>query len=396
MAIAVRWWWQVVIHAVDLFERFQQNPGSVPRVFQAPGRVNLIGEHTDYNDGFVLPAAIQLRTRVAASAEAERRVVIQSTAYPDEASFELDEPNPKPRNHWSDYVRGVALSLERAGVKLKGARLLIESDIPPGAGLSSSAALEVSTALALLVNAGRKMESAQIAQVCHQAENEFIGTRSGIMDQFASLEGRRNHAMLLDCRSLEVRQIPVPSGVAMMVCNTMVRHELASSEYNARRRECEEGVAVLARFIPGVRALRDVAAADLEKYKAELEPLVYRRCRHVIGENQRVLDGADALEHGNLVEFGALMVQSHESLRLDYEVSCSELDLMRELSLRVDGVYGARMMGGGFGGCALALVKEPAVEAFRRTIAGDYQRRTGITSEIYECFASDGAGQVES
>jgi galactokinase len=386
----------VVNQAADLCEQFERSFGTVPRIFQAPGRVNLIGEHTDYNDGFVLPAAIQLQTQVASGAEAERVVKVQSTAYPDQASFDLDDPNPQPRKHWSDYVRGVALSLERAGVSLKGARLLIKSDVPPGAGLSSSAALEISSALALLAIAGRTLDTAQIAQVCHWAENEFIGIRSGIMDQVASLEGRRNHALLLDCRSLAMRHILVPSGVAMIVCNTMVRHDLGSSEYNTRRRECEEGVAILARFIPGIRALRDVATAELEKYKAELEPVIYRRCRHVIGENQRVVDGADALERGDLIAFGSLMVQSHESLRLDYEVSCSELDLMCELSLRVEGVYGARMMGGGFGGCVLALVKESAVPAFRTSVADDYQRRTGITCEIYECFAADGAGAVDS
>jgi galactokinase len=356
--------------------------------------VNLIGEHTDYNDGWVLPAAIQLQTRAAVGPASERQLIVKSAAYPDEASFSLDEPNPAPTKHWSDYVRGVMLSIEQEGLVLKGARLLIESDIPPGAGLSSSAALEVSTALALLANAGLEMAPSQIAQVCHRAENEFVGTRSGIMDQFASCEGRRNHALLLDCRSLEARQVPLPSGVAMMVCNTMVRHELASSEYNARRRECEEGVAVLSRFIPGVRALRDVTAAHLDKFSAELDPVVHRRCRHVIGENQRVLNGAQALESCDLAQFGALMGESHQSLRLDYEVSCSELDLMCELSLGVAGVYGARMMGGGFGGCALALVKQSAIETFRRTVAQEYRRRTGIACEIYECFAADGAGPI--
>src|SRR6185437_12119228 len=218
----------VVNQAADLCEQFERSFGTVPRIFQAPGRVNLIGEHTDYNDGFVLPAAIQLQTQVASGAEAERVVKVQSTAYPDQASFDLDDPNPQPRKHWSDYVRGVALSLERAGVSLKGARLLIKSDVPPGAGLSSSAALEISSALALLAIAGRTLDTAQIAHVCHWAENEFIGIRSGIMDQVASLEGRRNHALLLDCRSLAMRHILVPSGVAMIVCNTMVRHDLGS------------------------------------------------------------------------------------------------------------------------------------------------------------------------
>lgn len=364
-------------------------------MFQAPGRVNLIGEHTDYNDGFVLPAAIQLQTRVAVAPLSERQVVVKSSEYPDEFCFQLDQPSPAPRKHWSDYVTGVALSLAEAGAALKGARLLIESDIPPGAGLSSSAALEVSTALALLANAGVEMSPRQIAQVCHRAENEFVGVRSGVMDQFAACEGRRNHALLLDCRWLKARLVALPRGVAMLVCNTMVRHELASSEYNVRRRQCEQGVAVLSRFLPDVHALRDVTAAQLAMFSAELEPVVHRRCRHVIGENQRVLNAALALEHGNLTDLGALLAQSHESLRLDYEVSCSELDVMCELALGVPGVYGARMTGGGFGGCALALVNESAVDTFRETVAREYRRRIGIDCEIYECFAADGAGSIE-
>jgi galactokinase len=374
---------------------FEQTFGVPPRVFQAPGRVNLIGEHTDYNDGFVLPAAIQLQTRAAVGPAPGRQVTVKSTAYSCDATFNLDDPNPQPRKHWSDYVRGVAISLEQQGLVLKGARLLIESDIPPGAGLSSSAALEVSTALALLANTGLEMAPADVAKVCHRAENDFVGMRSGVMDQFASCEGRRNHAILLDCRSLEARHVPLPAGVAMMVCNTMVRHELASSEYNARRGECEEGVAVLAKFIPGIRALRDVTVTQLEQFSAELTPTVYRRCRHVIGENERVLEGAAALEQHRLTEFGALMTQSHESLRLDYEVSCLELDVMCELALAMPGVYGARMTGGGFGGCVLALVIRPAVEWFRQTLPQEYRRRTGIDCEIYECVAANGAGWIE-
>jgi galactokinase len=383
-----------VTPSANLFEQFQQTFGVLPRAFQAPGRVNLIGEHTDYNDGFVLPAAIQLQTRAAIAPAPDGLVTVKSTAYSCEATFSLDDPNPTPRKHWSDYVLGVALSLEQAGVVLKGARLLIESDIPPGAGLSSSAALEVSSALAFLANSGFKMAPTEVARICHRAENDFVGMRSGVMDQFASCEGRQNHAILLDCRSLEARHVPLPAGVAMMVCNTMVRHELASSEYNARRRECEEGVAVLARYIPGVHALRDVTAAQLAQFSAELTPTVLRRCRHVIGENERVLQGAAALEQNRLAEFGALMMQSHQSLRLDYEVSCLELDVMCELAVAMPGVYGARMTGGGFGGCALALVKKPAVEMFRQTMPQEYRRRTGIDCEIYECFAANGAGPL--
>ena len=363
-------------------------------MFQAPGRVNLIGEHTDYNDGFVLPAAIQLQTRVAVTPVPGRRIFVESKTYGDKGDFDLDDPRPRSVSHWSDYVRGTAWSLERSGLKLSGARLFIDSDIPPGAGLSSSAALEVSTALALLSNAGLTLPPAEVAKVCHRAENDFIGIRSGIMDQFASCNGRVGYALLLDCRSLEVRYVAVPRGIVLMVCNTMVRHELASSEYNTRRLQCEQGVATLARFLPAVRALRDVSPADLMRFSAELEPVIHRRCRHVVEENRRAVLGGEALERGDAARFGELMQQSHQSLRLDYEVSCPELDLMCELAVGVNGVYGARMMGGGFGGCAIALVAESAVEPFRRIVTEEYRRRTGVACEIYECFTADGAGRL--
>jgi len=363
-------------------------------VFQAPGRVNLIGEHTDYNDGFVLPAAIQLQTRVAITPVPGRQVFIESTAYSDNAEFSLDDPQPVPRKHWSDYVRATAWSLERQGVRLKGARLFIDSNIPPGAGLSSSAALEVATAQALLSNAGVTLAPTEIAKVCHRAENEFIGIRSGIMDQFASCNGRRGHALLLDCRSLEVSYVAVPRDIHLMVCNTMVRHELASGEYNTRRQECEEGVAVLSRFVPGIRALRDVTPEQLARFGAELDPAIHRRCRHVIDENRRVLLAKQALDSGDMGTLGTLLQESHQSLRLDYEVSCRELDVMCELALGVKGVHGARMMGGGFGGCVLALVESSASEAFRDTVADQYRHRTGIDCEIYECSTADGAGRL--
>jgi galactokinase len=360
--------------------------------FQAPGRANLIGEHTDYNDGFVLPAAIQLRTRVNAQLRPGRELTIRSASYPDTASFDLDDPNPVARNHWSDYVRGVADSLAQRGFRIQGADLQIESDIPTGAGLSSSAAVEVASALALLSVSGLHTEPLDVAQMCRRAENDFVGIRSGIMDQFASCFGRRDHALMLDCRSLEVRYVPLPPDVAMMVCNTKVKHELAASEYNARRLQCEQGVAVLSRFLPGVHALRDVSAADLGKFSAELDPVIHRRCRHVVSENGRVLAAADALERRDLKTFGALMVESHQSLRLDYEVSCPELDVMCELALAQPGVYGARMTGGGFGGCVLALAGKTSAEAFAKAVASGYHSGTGIECEIYECFASEGAG----
>jgi galactokinase len=383
-----------VLELVDLRNALEQAWGSAPDVFQAPGRVNLIGEHTDYNDGFVLPAAIQLQTRAAITQVSGRQVFVESTAYSDKIEFGLDDPKPAPRKHWSDYVRATAWSLERQGIGLKGARLFLDSDIPPGAGLSSSAALEVASAYALLSNTGVTLAPAEIAKVCHRAENEFIGIRSGIMDQFVSCNGRSGYALMLDCRSLEVRYVPVPRDIVLMVCNTMVRHELASGEYNSRRRECEEGVAVLSRFVPGIRALRDVTQEQLARFSAELDPVIHRRCRHVIGENRRVLLATQALETGDLGTFGALMKASHQSLRLDYEVSCPELDLMCELALGVSGVYGARMMGGGFGGCVLAVTETSAGENFRHTVAAAYRQRTGVDCEIYECSTADGAGRL--
>lgn len=378
----------------ELCNGLQRVWGSAPDVFQAPGRVNFIGEHTDYNDGFVLPAAIQLQMRVVIMPVPGRQVFVESSAYPDKIDFNLDHPQAMARKHWSDYVRGTAWSLERDGVKLNGARLFIDSTIPPGAGLSSSAALEVATALAFLSNADVTLTPVEIAKACHRAENEFIGIRSGIMDQFASCNGRSGHALLLDCRSLEVRYVTVPRDIVLMVCNTMVRHELASSEYNTRRRQCEEGVAVLSRFIPDVRALRDVTSEQLARFGAELDPVIHRRCRHVIEENRRVLLAAQALETGNTGAFGGLMQESHQSLRLDYEVSSPELDLMCELALGVKGVYGARMMGGGFGGCVLALADASASRNFRRTVNKEYRRRTKIDCEIYECSTADGAGPL--
>lgn len=372
----------------------RDNPSGPRDEFQAPGRVNLIGEHTDYNDGFVLPAAIQLQTRVAIRGSSAHKLQIRSTLYSDAVIFDLGDPHPAPAKAWTDYVVGVTAVLAEEGIVLSGAELQIRSDIPPGAGLSSSAALEVAAAYALLSLSGYHPEPREVARICHRAENEFVGTRSGIMDQFASCLGRRNHAMLLDCRSLAVDYVPLPAGVVMMVCNTMVRHELASGEYNKRRSECEQGVDILSRLIPGVRALRDVTPAQLESFPAEFDPVIQRRCRHVVEENRRVVAAVDALTTGNLDRLGVLMIESHQSLRLDYEVSCDELDWMCEFALRAPGVYGARMVGGGFGGCVLALVKEPAVSGFRKFVAGEYYNRTGIQCEIYECFAAGGAGPV--
>jgi galactokinase len=265
--------------------------------------------------------------------------------------------------------------------------------VPLGAGLSSSAAIEVATGYALLDASGLAVDRVQLAKLCQRAENDFVGMRCGIMDQFISCYGREDHALMLDCRSLDYRYLPLPGDVRLVICNTMVKHELASSQYNTRRAECEEGNRHLAERLPGVRALRDVTLEELETYGHGLPDIIYRRCRHVISENARVIDAAEALERGDLERFGGLMSKSHLSLRDDYEVSCAELDLMVELSRRVEGVYGSRMTGGGFGGCTINLVEAEKTDNFVREVSEGYKRATGRVPEIYVCTAARGAGE---
>lgn len=362
--------------------------------FRAPGRVNLIGEHTDYNAGFVMPAAINLSCYAECSPRDDRKLQIISTNFDDECEIDLDDRSLSARAHWSDYPVGVAVMLERAGHRLRGARLKLRSEVPMGSGLSSSAAVEVATACALVANADLTVDRKELALLCQKAENEFVGARVGIMDQFVSLFGREQKALLLDCRSLEYRLLPLPLRVRLVVCNTMVKHEHASSAYNERRAQCEAGVEHLAKFLPNVTALRDVTFAQLEQFGRDLPEVIFRRCRHVVTENARVLAAADALEKGELERFGRLMAESHASLRDDYEVSSRELDLMVELATKVEGVYGARMTGGGFGGCTINLVDVDHVETFTRAVAAGYEQATGLKPEIYVCEASNGAEEI--
>lgn len=364
------------------------------RLFRAPGRVNLIGEHTDYNDGFVMPVAINLSTWIELQTLDQRRLEVFSENSAEGFEFLLDEKSPKARGHWSDYIVGVALMLEQSGVQLRGARMRIKGEVPIGSGLSSSAALEVATALALTANSNVEMDRIDVARLCQRAENEFVGARVGIMDQFVSLNGCRDKALLLDCRSLEFRHLPIADTALLVVCNTMVKHELAASEYNERRRECEAGVSYLASRLEKVKALRDVTIDQLMHHRAEMPEPVFRRCRHVVTENTRVLEAAVSLEQGDLDHFGELMYESHRSLRDDYEVSCAELDLMVDLARRLSGVFGARMTGGGFGGCTVNLVGLEQVYAFKERITADYENATGLRPEIYICNAADGAEEL--
>ena len=364
------------------------------RTFRAPGRVNLIGEHTDYNDGFVMPAALDFSTWVRVAPLEQHKLKIYSENFDEQIEIDLDDRNLAARGHWSDYPIGVAVTLERAGYRLRGADLRIRGDVPIGSGLSSSAAIEVATACALTANSGLKIDARELALLCQRAENEFVGARVGIMDQFISLFGQAQHALLLDCRSLEFKLLPLPDNVRLIICNTMVKHELASSAYNERREQCEAGVRVLAQFYPNVKALRDVTIEQLEQHRSELPEVIYRRCRHVVTENARVIEAGEALEQHDLERFGRLMGESHVSLRDDYEVSADELDLMVELAQQVDGVYGARMTGGGFGGSTVNLVREEMADEFRTHVAQGYERGTGLKAEIYVCSAGNGAEEV--
>jgi len=380
--------------STSIAEQFRAKFGANPRVYRAPGRVNLIGEHTDYNEGYVMPVALGFYCWVAISPRDDQKLVISSDDFSDTAEVELDSPEIHPRKTWSDYPVGVALGLKRAGVPLRGANLLIHGEVPMGAGLSSSAAIEVATALALAEQSGHSPDRVQLALLCQKAENEFVGARCGIMDQFISLHGRKNHALLLDCRALDFELVAIPECVRLVICNTMVKHEHGSSGYNQRRAECEEAVLRLAKVLPGVRSLRDVTLDQLELHCGTLSGVLYKRALHVIAENARVLGATEALRAEDLERFGKRMAESHSSLRDLYEVSCAELDLMVDQANRQEGVYGARMTGGGFGGSTINLVESRFADAFAESMASGYEKETGIVPQIYICAPAEGAGTV--
>ncbi|HUS10159.1 MAG TPA: galactokinase [Pyrinomonadaceae bacterium] len=369
-------------------------PSQGKRMFRAPGRVNLIGEHTDYNDGFVLPAAIGFSTWVTSAPRNDRTLSVFAENFSEQIAFDLDEQNAHALGHWSDYVRGIAMTLERAGHRLRGAELRIRGEVPIGSGLSSSAALEVASGYALLRNSGLAVDRTELAKLCQQAENEFVGLRCGIMDQFVSCHGQAGKALLLDCRSLEYKLLRVPEHARLAICNTMVKHSLATGEYNARRLECETAVRYFAQRRPNVRALRDTTEVDLKQYGGDLPEVIYRRARHVITENARVLLAGAALEKSDLEAFGQLMNSSHRSLRDDYEVSCKELDLLVELAQAIRGVYGARMTGGGFGGSTVNLIAAERIDEFKETVTRGYKDATGLTPEIYICTAANGVEET--
>ena len=375
-------------------DEFLHRYGAQARIFFAPGRVNLIGEHTDYNDGFVMPCALGFRTYVAIGPRADRTLQVSSIDFGDTSTIDLNHPGSGPTGHWSDYIRGVAAVLLASGVELVGANMVIKGDVPIGAGLSSSAAIEVAAALALLGNSKINLDGREIAALCQRAEHEYAGTKCGIMDQFISSFGEKDHALLLDCRSLEFELLPIPEQVCIVICNTMVKHQLAGGEYNQRRSDCEAGVRILQQSLPQIRALRDIDTSELNLFASAMQERIFRRCRHVVSENARVLESAEALKQSDLARYGELMYSSHISLRDDYEVSCRELDFMVEAARQSSGVLGARMTGGGFGGCTVNLVQAEAVTAFQNEVSRKYEEATGIQPAIYICSAAEGAGEL--
>jgi galactokinase len=366
------------------------------RVYQAPGRVNLIGEHTDYNDGFVMPVAIDRGTRVSVSPRTDQRLIVHSETTGETVEAPLDPSRLQPRRHWSDYVFGVAKELMAAGVPVTGAGLRITSNVPLGAGLSSSASLEVAVAGALLEASGQSMDKTELAKLCQRAENTFVGARCGIMDPFIATHGRAGHTLMLDCRTLDCKLLRLAADIQLVICNTMVKHSVAAGAYNTRRAECEAAAQALAARMPHVSALRDVSAEDLERHADALTDVQLRRARHVVSENARVAAAAAALEAGEVERFRALMAGSHRSLRDDFDVSCPELDLMVDLAAACDGVFGARMTGGGFGGCTINLVAADDTTVVVETLRAEYQKRTGISPDIYVCVAADGCGLVDA
>ncbi|MCL4393766.1 MAG: galactokinase [Chloroflexi bacterium] len=365
--------------------RFAAPPEHVAR---APGRVNLIGEHTDYNGGFVFPMAIDHEAVVAARRRSDRmvRLVAQDLGGAT-VEFSLDSIERDDAQSWSNYVRGVALELERAGAKLPGLDLMIHSTVPVGSGLSSSAALEVSSATAFLSFVDFDLSRVDLALMCQRVENEFVGVKTGIMDQFISALARAGTALLVDCRALTYEHVPMPKGAVVVVCDTTTRRGLVGSEYNARRAECEDGARRM-----GVPLLRDVSLADFERWKKQLPPIVAKRCRHIVTENARVLNAAAAMRSNDLATLGRLMNESHTSLKDDYQVSSPALDVMVEIARLQEGCLGARLTGAGFGGCTVNLVAEPAERAFVEGVKREYRKRQGVEPPVYVCHASQGAG----
>ncbi len=360
------------------------------QIFSAPARVNLIGEHTDYTGGFVMPMAIDFRTAAVISPREDGRAVFYSANFEEEASFEIASLG-RSRGEWSDYPAGVLWCLLQEGIVVGGFSMTLMGNVPLGAGLSSSASIEVATAMALLGHAGETLPMEKIATLCRRAENEYVGAKSGIMDQFVVTGAVAHRVMLLDCRSLAFELLPLPEQERVVICNSMVKHDVAAGEYGDRRDEVEAGQAVLRRERKGIELLRDATLEDLEACREKMSPESFARCRHIISENGRVMEAREALLDGDMERFGKLMVEAHASMRDDFAASCPEVDTLVEIAMRQPGCFGARITGGGFGGCTVNVVSVEQTEQFVEAVRREYAAATGIEAQCFVCEPSDGA-----
>lgn len=365
--------------------------GNQPAIYRAPGRVNLIGEHTDYNLGYVLPVALDMSCYAAARSNGTRELRIFSQDFQSHFSINVDKlGEAKPQRQWHDYVVGVARELMKLDIPLEGADLFIRSEVPSGSGLSSSASLEMSCACALLGD--RTIEPLELALLGQRAESLFVGVPTGIMDQYASVFGREDSAIKIDCRSLQHEYVSLPEGVSVLAVNSMVKHELGASAYRERVEECRAAVEVLQLTDPSVQSLRDATLDFFTRVQETVPPVPRQRARHVITENERVVEFAAAAQAGDLAAMGRLFVASHRSMQYDYEISCEEIDFLVDSAIKIPGVYGARMTGGGFGGCTVNLVKAGAEQEFTKALSAAYQAKYGITAQFYDCKPANGAG----
>ena len=380
-----------------IFNQKFTDTGLAKGAFSAPGRVNLIGEHTDYNDGFVLPMAIEKEMVMLGQLRNDRLVQVFDFIYKTETKFSLDNLSPSKKDNWTNYLMGVMDEIQKAGYPLRGANLIFRSNIPRKAGLSSSAALEVVTALTMTKLNSLDVKPLEMAHLCRRAENNFVGVACGIMDQYVSCLGQKNYALFIDCRTNKYELIPLKNhDYQVVICNSKIQRSLINSEYNKRREECK----IAAEFFKHklnreIQALRDITMNEYKKYQAQLPEVIARRARHVISENYRVQAGVQALREENFLAFGQLMIESHQSLKEDYEVSCAELDLLVNLALKQEGVLGARMTGAGFGGCTVNLIEKNYVDAFKKNTKNEYKEVTAINPDIYVTPPAEGAKVIE-
>jgi len=382
---------------LKVFNEKFTDTGLVKGAFSAPGRVNLIGEHTDYNDGFVLPMAIGKKIIMLGQSRNDRLVQVYDLVYKTKIKFSLDNLIPLKKDTWANYLMGVMDEMQKAGYPLQGANLIFISNIPKGAGLSSSAALEVVTALTMAKLNLLEIEPVEMAHLCRRAENNFVGVACGIMDQYVSCLGQKKYALFIDCRTNEYELIPFRNhDYQIVICNSKIQRGLINSEYNKRREQCKRAAEFFNHKLKReIRALRDVTINEYKKYQAQLPEVIARRAKHVISENYRVQAGVQALRMGNYSAFGQLMIESHQSLKDDYEVSCAELDLLVDLALKQKGVLGARMTGAGFGGCTVNLIEKNYLDAFKKKIKNEYKKITGIIPDIYVTPPAEGAKILE-